>query len=238
MGNGMMIKIKLAAAVFLACFAGLSALHAQKSTLINFPRDSRQDAKEWLQANGFALKNGADDSGKFQLSFSRRGLIVQALKPALGLLVKKGLNIGNFKKMTLKWGVASYPPGANWDKGVHNEPLMIYVFFGETLYSSDSIFIPDSPPYIGFYLGQNDKVGGCHIGRHFTKGGRYVCMANPPAGQTTTTEIDLAAEFKKAFGDTIPMPTYISGISVECDTSDLSGANLSTAFVESIEITN
>ncbi len=234
----MKISIKIAAVAFLMCFAGIVSLYAQGTTSFVFPQNPHANSYSWLQQNGFVLKNGANDSSQFKLFFSQYGLVVQAVKPALGLIVKDGLKINNFKKMTVKWGVGSYPGGANWDEGIHNEPIMIYVFFGDQRYSSDSVFIPNSPPFIGFYLGRRDKVGGCHTGRHFTKGGRYICVGNPMTEQTITSEIDLAAEFKKAFGDTIPMPSFISGISIESDTSDLADTSLSSAFVKSIEITN
>ena len=232
------MNIKIAAIAILTCFAGIVAIRAQETTSFTFPQDRSTDSYSWLQHKGFVLKKGAADHSQFQLSFSQNGLVVEAVKPALGLIVKDGLKIRNFKKMTVKWGVSHYPPEANWDNGVHNEPLMIYVFFGEQLYSSDSWFIPNSPPFIGFYLGQHDKIGGCHTGRHFTQGGRYICMANPQPGQTITTEIDLPAEFKKAFGDSIPMPSYISGLSIESDTSDLADSSRSAAFVQSIAITH
>lgn len=238
MGDNIKMKIRMAAVAILACFTGVATLFAQGTTSFNFPQNPQTDSYSWLKQNGFVLKKGAADSSQFKLSSSANGLVVQAVEPALGLIVKEGLKIHNFKKMTIKWGINNYPAGANWDKGVHNEPLMIYVFFGEKEYSSDSIFIPNSPPFIGFYLGQNDKIGGCHTGRHFTTGGRYICMANPPVGQVITTEIDLVAEFKKAFGDSIPMPLYISGISIESDTSDLSSGSMSSAFVTDIQITN
>jgi len=231
-------SIKITVVSVLTCLAGIATLYAQGTTTIAFPQNSRTDCSAWLQQNGFVLKKGAADNSQFKLFFSQNGLVVQAVKPALGLIVKDGLKISNFKKLTIKWGVRNYPEGANWDKGVHNEPLMIYVFFGDTLYSSDSFFIPNSPPFIGFYLGKSDKPGGIHTGRHFTKGGRYLCIANPPQGQEITSEIDLTAEFKKAFGSSIPMPSFISGISIESDTSDLASGSLSSAFVKSIEITN
>lgn len=231
-------RLKFALAAVLLSFSVITQLYAQSTTSFLFPENSHLDCYAWLQQNGFALKNGAADTSQFKLFFSKNGLVVQAVKPALGLIVKDGLKIENFKKMTVKWGVGNYPEGANWDNGVHNEPLMVYVFFGEKLYSSDSWFIPNSPPFIGFYLGKNDKIGGIHTGRHFTTGGRYICIANPPQNEEITSVIDLTAEFKKAFGDTIPMPKYISGISIESDTSDLASGSLSSAFVKSIEITN
>lgn len=232
------IILKIAAITVITCFTGIATVGAQGTASFTFPQNSHMDSYSWLRQNGFVLKNGAADITQFKLFFSPDGLVVQAVKPALGLIVKDNLKIDNFKKIIIKWGVSNYPTGANWDKGIHNEPLMVYVFFGDQLYSSDSWFIPNSPPFIGFYLGKHDKVGGCHIGRHFTKGGRYVCVANPPPTQTITSEIDLVAEFKKAFGNSIPMPSFISGISIESDTSDLAGTCLSSAFVQSIEITN
>jgi hypothetical protein len=235
--NKMKKSIKITVVALLTCFAGIVTLHGQGTT-INFPQSPRQDCYFWLKQNGFVLKNGVADSSQFKLFFSPDGLVIQSVKPALGLIVKNDLNINSFKKMTIKWGVNNYPSGANWDNGVHNEPIMVYVFFGDQLYSSDSFFIPNSPPFIGFYLGRHDKIGGSHVGRHFTKGGRYICMANPPIGHTVTSEIDLVAEFKKAFGNSIPMPSFISGISIESDTSDLPAKSLSSAFIKSIDITN
>jgi len=225
-------------AVFLMFSSTGVLLGASRKAVWDFPQNPRTDAQTWLKQQGFVLKKGAADSAQFQLSCTADGLTIHAVKPALGLIVKDGLRISGFQTLTLRWGVRQYPPKANWDTGVHNEPLMVYVFFGDQRYSSDSIFIPNSPAFIGFYLGQQDKVGGGHTGRHFTTGGRYVCVANPPPGQTITSEIDLAAEFRKAFGKTIPLPAFISGISIESDTSDLDSGSESVAFIRSLVITS
>jgi len=222
-------------AVLACCLCGWGAMAGQAFSLV-FPREAGADCYAWLQQNGFVLKKGAADRGNFKLSFAQDGLMVQADKPALGLIVKDGLQVKNFKHMVIKWGVINYPPGANWDKEVHNEPLMVYVFFGDQRYSSDSMFIPNSPPFIGFYLGKQDKVGRYRTGRHFTTGGRYVCLANPPAGRVVMSDINLVEAFKKAFGDSIAMPSYISGISIESDTSDLVSSSRSVSFIKSIEI--
>lgn len=214
----------------------LFVLAAAETDTIMFPNQPSMDTYNWLIKNGFVLKNGAEDKSKFELSFSSKGLVLKALRPGLGLLVKENLRIEHYRKLIVKWGIESYPTGANWDKKVHNEPLMVYVFFGTDRYSSDSWFIPNSPAFIGFYLGEHDQIGKMRTGRHFTTGGRYVCVANPPAGKMITSEIDLVDAFKKAFGDKLPMPSFISGISIECDTSDLARNITSSAFVSSLEV--
>lgn len=224
--------IVAAAAVLSAC--GVFA--SPQATTIEFPVDQRLDARAWLGKNGFVLKNGAEDASKFGFSFSSKGLNIKTLRPALGLLVKEGMRIENFKKLTITWGVETYPSGANWDKKVHNEPIMVYVFFGDKSYPSDSWFIPSSPAFIGFYLGKDDQVGKMRTGRHFTTAGRYVCVANPPAGKAITSEIDLVDAFRKAFGNSIPLPKFVSGISIESDTSDLARGVTSSAFIGSLTI--
>ncbi len=229
----MMKNVIIAATV--ALITG-NTLASSENTVIAAPVNPRLDAYVWLAKNNFILKNGAEDKSKFNFSFSSHGLVIKALRPALGLLVKEDMRVKNFKKMVIKWGVKHYPAGANWDNKVHNEPLMVYVFFGDKRYSSDSWFIPDSPAFIGFYLGEHDQIGKMRIGRHFTTGGRYVCVANPPVNEEITSEINLIEAFKKAFGDTLPLPAFISGISIESDTSDLARNVTSAAFIKHLKI--
>lgn len=184
----------------------------------------------YLSKQGFLLKKDASD---LTLNLRRGSLQLTSTKPTLGVIINDKLNIKEFSKIKIEWGVLQYPDGASYEKDVNNEAVMIYVFFGDKKLSSDSMFIPNSPYFMGLFLGQHDVPGKVYIGHHFTTGGRFICVGSPKEGETVTTVFDLKPAFMKNFNQTtVP---FISGISIEVDTSYLD-AGLSTAFVKKIEI--
>lgn len=184
----------------------------------------------FLNKKGFVLKKDADN---LAMSFSRGSLQLTSTTPTFGVIINDKLHIKEFSKIRIEWGILQYPEGASYEKDVNNEAIMIYVFFGDKKLSSDSIFIPDSPYFMGLFLGEHDIPGKVYIGHHFTTGGRFICVGAPKEGETVTTEFDLKPAFMKNFKQTeVP---FISGISIEVDTSYLSKGN-STAFIRKIEI--
>jgi len=138
------------------------------------------------------------------------------------------------KKIKIVWGVENFPKGANYEKHINNEAIMVYVYFGEKKLSSDSIFIPNSPYFIGLFLGKDEKTDTPFIGNHFKQGGRFMCLANPKLNETVRSEFDLDKAFKKCFGEKMDVPP-ISGIALEVETSNTTP---SRAFIKSIELSN
>ncbi|MEK9661015.1 MAG: hypothetical protein VW644_04665 [Alphaproteobacteria bacterium] len=123
----------------------------------------------------------------------------------------------------------------SYEKGVRNEAIMVHTFMGDERISSGSMFIPDSPYFIGLFLCDgDDKVDFPYIGSYFKKGGRYVCLDKPVTGTTVTMRFDLLDAYRKYFdkeGDDDPA---ISGIGIEVDTSKASGDGRSNAFIREI----
>jgi len=184
----------------------------------------------FLNKQGFVLKK---DASNLTLTLSRGALNLTSTTPTLGVIINDRLHIKEFSKIKIEWGIIHYPEGASYEKDANNEAVMVYIFFGDKKLSSDSFFIPNSPYFMGLFLGEHDIPGKMYIGHHFSTGGRFVCVGAPKAGETVTTEFDLKPAFRKYFNQAeVP---FISGISLEVDTSYLTNG-FSTAFIRKIEI--
>ena len=108
---------------------------------------------------------------------------------------------------------------------------MVYVYFGDKKLSSDSIFIPDAPYFLGLYLGESDPLNKPFIGKHFKEGGRFICLANPKPGETITSEFNLDKGFKECFGKDKSLP-FVSALALEVETSN---TGPSIGFIKKIE---
>lgn len=198
--------------------------------------DYKSDAdtvRDWVAAKGFAFEKDAKDEGDISLKFEDASLHVQAETPAFGMIYRKQ-DIGDVSRIKLEWGVKAFPEGASYERAIHNEALMVYVFFGKDELPSGSIFVPDSPYFIGLYLCDADNVDHPYKGRYFEEGGRFVCLDRPKPGELVTSEFDLQKAFKDYFGkDAIPP---VSGISLEVDTSDSGDDGRAAAFIQRIEL--
>ena len=193
---------------------------------------AKVNARKWLSDKGFEFKSDATSQRKLAVSFNNEALVLQAKEKLFGLIMMKK-RIDNAKKIRIIWGVNKFPKGASYDKKVNNEAVMVYVYFGDKKLSSGGWFgLPPAAPYfIGLYLGETDKIGTSHIGRHYAEGGRFICIANPKPGETVTSEFDLNKGFKDCFKKkAVP---FISAIALEVETS---GSGPSKAFIKKIEI--
>lgn len=191
-----------------------------------------------LQNKGFLLKNDLTHDKKVSLAHADDGALqLNINEEAFGLMLHEE-DIHGARLLRLHWGVLEYPEGASYEKGVDNEAIMVYVFFGHKEFSSGSLFIPDSPYFIGFFLCKNDadQLQKPYTGHLYKKSGRFICVDHPPAGETVTTEIDLQQEFRKSFGlDHVPS---VSGISIEIDTTDSKNDGKAAAFLKRLEFYN
>jgi len=200
---------------------------------IDFSDYTEGSVDEWLREKGFAFERDARDRKKIDLDVGEDGLILEAKGPAFGIIVNEGVDLEQFTSIRLEWGIIQYPEGASYEKGIRNEALMVIVFFGYDKISSGHFLIPNAPYFIGFFLGREEEVGKGHTGRYFKKGGRYVCLGNPQAGETVVSKYDLISAFKRKFEpNEVPL---ISGIAMAIDTLSSGGGGRSAAFIKSIE---
>ena len=188
---------------------------------------------QWLETKGFKAKEGAKDQRKIDLDVSESALLFETKNRARGFLVNEKVDIEKFSSVRIEWGIRKYPQGASYEKGVNNEALMLYIFFGYDKISSGHFLIPNSPYFIGLYLCDIDLINKAYKGRYFHKQGRFICLANPEPGETIISEFDLVSAFQSYYeNDEIPV---ISGISLGIDTSSSGGNGRSSAFIKSIE---
>jgi hypothetical protein len=199
---------------------------------IDFTSAAKQNtnAREWMSKKGFEFKSDADSKRYLNLSFKNDALNLKAKSGIFGFMPKV-LDVNGASKIKIVWGVNKFPEGASYKKGINNEAIMLYVYFGKEKLSSGNFFIPGSPYFLGLFLGENEDIGKPRIGNHFKEGGRFICLAMPKAGETVTSVFNLSNGFKDSFGKNKDVP-YISGIALEIETSSTSATD---SFIKKIE---
>jgi hypothetical protein len=201
--------------------------------LIDFSDYEEGSVEKWLELKGFAFEKDAKKRDLIELDFADDGLVIEARKRVRGFLFNESVDIEKYSTVKIEWGILKYPEGASYEKKINNEALMVYIFFGYDKISSGHFLVPNSPYFIGLYLGENDTVDKAYKGMYFHKGGRFVCVGNPKPGETVTTEFDLVGTFKAYFEkDELPV---ITGISLGVDTSSSGDGGKAGAFINSIE---
>ena len=201
--------------------------------LIDFSDYEEGSIEEWLEKKGFELREAAKDRKKLDLDVDEGALFLEAKKPLRALIVKDSMDSGKYSKIKIEWGAIKYPRGASYEGKVNNEALLVLVFFGEDKISSGHLAIPDSPYFIGLFLGRHDKLKKAYKGKYYHEGGRFVCLGNPKPGETVISEFDLADAFKRYFEkDEVP---NISGVALEIDTTSSDDEGRAVAFIHSIE---
>ncbi|MCF7790362.1 MAG: hypothetical protein K9M56_00045 [Victivallales bacterium] len=200
--------------------------------ILNFEKASKGDisARKWLTENGFEFKSDAGYQDDIKLTFKNSALNIVSKSGVFGLIIEKR-KIQNASKVKITWGVNKFPKGASYKKGINNEAVMIYIYFGKHKLESGSIFIPDSPYFLGLFLGENETLNKPLKGRHFKKGGRFICIGMPGKGKTVVSEFNLNKGFRECFGKDKKVPE-ISAIAIEVETSDSGNAE---AFIKKIE---
>lgn len=182
----------------------------------------------WLQSKGFRVEQDAKNPQKIALAADARGLAVQTLRPALGLLTNTRMNPNAYSAVEIEWGVARHPAGASYERRVNNEAIMVHVFFGATKRSSGSMFAPDLPAFIGLFLCANDRVGFPYLGRYYQEAGRYICVDRAEPQRALVSRFDLRQGFRAAFG--VDLRDAVTGFAVAVDTSSSKGP--SDAFIK------
>jgi hypothetical protein len=237
--NRKYVFIFLLALVFFFVSIGDSRSQKEKDTFqkvnffIDFTDYAEGSVDKWLRGKGFEARQGARDRKKLDLDVGDSGLVLEVKRRMRGFFLNEGVDLEEFSSLRLNWGIIKYPEGASYEQGVLNEGLMVIVFFGYDKISSGHFAIPNAPYFIGFFLGENEKVGKGYVGRYFQKSGRYVCLGNPKPGETVVSEYDLVSAFKRKYEkDEVPV---ISGIALGIDTSKAGGGGKAATFIKSIE---
>jgi hypothetical protein len=189
--------------------------------------------EEWLEAKGFQLEQGAQDPDLLALSSHGGALVVEAKAPVKGFLVKQDVQHAKVSKVRIHWGIIKYPQNASYERHVHNEALMLYIFFGQDRLPSGHVAIPALPYFIGLFLGQEEQLNTPYQGRYFHEGGRFVSIGNPHPHETLISEFDLVGAFQTYFGkDDVPM---ISGLTLGVDTFRSGDKGKAAAYIHCIE---
>ena len=205
----------------------------RNSFLIDFSDYEEGPIEEWLEKKGFELEEAAKDRKKLDLDVDEGALFFEAKEPLIALMIKKTVIPPKYSRVKIEWGAIKYPRGASYEGEVNNEALLVVVFFGEEKISSGHLAIPDSPYFIGLFLGRNDKLNKAYKGNYYHEGGRFVCLGNPKPGETVISEFDLADAFKRYFQkDEVPT---ISAVALEIDTTSSDDDGRAVAFIHSIE---
>jgi hypothetical protein len=201
--------------------------------LIDFSDYEEGSIEEWLEKKGFELREAAKNRKKLDLDVDEGALFLEAKKPLRALIVKDSVGPGKYSKVKIEWGAIKYPRGASYEGEVNNEALLVLIFFGDDKISSGHLAIPDSPYFIGLFLGRHDKLKKAYKGKYYHEGGRFVCLGNPKPGETIASEFDLTDAFKRYFQkDEVPS---ISRVALEIDTTSSADDGRAVAFIHSIE---
>jgi hypothetical protein len=187
----------------------------------------------WLQAKGFQLEHGAQDPDLLALSIREGALVVETKAPVKGFLVNQDVQLPKVSTVRIHWGIIKYPKHASYERHVHNEALMLYIFFGRDKLPSGHVAIPALPYFIGLFLGQEEQLNTPYQGRYFHEGGRFVSVGHPHPHETVISEFNLTAAFQAYFAkDDVPM---ISGLTLGVDTFRSGDGGKAAAYVHRIE---
>jgi hypothetical protein len=189
-------------------------------------------ARTWLSNQGFRFLLDGGDASRARFSLDERGLTVETLVRSEPIILLSKIQVAQPAHLTVAWGVDRYPAGANWDRGVNNEAIMVMVQFG-TEKLPGGLFMPPSPYFIGFFLCDAGRRGVPIAGRSYTQQGRYVCVDGPAPGQLVTSRINLDAQFRRAFGFA---PPPVTGFAIEADTTQVPSDGRASAWLKSITI--
>ncbi len=225
-------------AVFLILIAHNVTAVATPEKLVHVVRfsDYREGPiDDWLQAKAFQFEQDAKRRDRIDLDIGSAWLEMASKRRAFGIIFNESVNVPEFTRIEVDWGVNRFPSGSSYEQGVRNEALMLIVFMGDERHPSGSMFVPNSPYFIGLFLCHgDDKVGHPYIGHYFKKGGRYVCTDKPTAGELITSSFNLLDGYREYFDRDRDDDPAISGIALTMDTRKAGSSGKASAFIREI----
>ena len=196
---------------------------------LDFSKQKNGDAKALLRSKGFKFLLDASD---LSMKFKDGKLVIHTSgKKAgvFGIRFPAGRHLKNIGSAKIVWGVHKFPQGADWAEG--NNRLAIGALFSlrtKKLSSGLPFGIKDSPPFLGPFIGQKERLGGRYLGALYKEGGRYYCVARKK-GDCVTTHFNIDEKFQKEFKKETPA---LSAFAFQMNTKDTSGG--AEAFIQSI----
>ncbi len=215
--------------------ARVSAADRKLVHVVRFTDYAQGSIDDWLQGKGFRFEQDAKRRDRIDLDVGSNGLVLEAKRRAFGIMPNESVNVPTFTHIEIDWGVNKFPSGASYEQGVRNEALMVIVFMGDERQSSGSMFIPDSPYFVGLFLCHgDDKTNHPYVGSYFKKGGRYVCIDRPADGQLVTSRFDLLEAYRSYFDKERDDDPAVSGLALALDTKKAADGGTSSAFIREI----
>jgi len=161
----------------------VSAARSASSVIysVDFSGFSGGPVLRWLESKGFVPKRDASNSRRVVYSVAHDTLMLETKTRAFGLLLNEA-DVRGYSRVRIEWGVDAFPPGASYEKGIRSKAIMVYVFFGKQRHASGSLFVPDSPYFIGLFLCESDATNQPFTGRYHHTSGRFVCVDRPSPG--------------------------------------------------------
>ncbi len=169
------------------------------------------------------------------LDVGERGLVLEAKRRAFGFMPNESVNVPEFTYVEIDWGVNKFPVGASYEHGVRNEGIMVVIFMGDERQPRGSLFIPNSPYFVGLYLCfGDDRINHPYVGSFFKKSGRYVCGDRSEERQLVTTRFNLLEAYRAYFDKERDDDPAISGLALALDTKKAGDGGKSSAFIREI----
>ncbi len=203
--------------------------------VIGFKDYQKGPIDDWLLGKGFKFEQDAKRRNRIDFDVVSKGLLLEAKRRAFGIMPNESVNLPDFTFIEIDWGVNQHPSGTSYERGVRNEAIMVIVFMGDERQSSGSMFIPDSPYFIGLFLcSGEDKTNHPYVGSYFKKGGRYVCTERPSKGKLVTSRFNLLEAYRSYFDKERDDDPGISGLALALFTKTTDDEGKSSAFIREI----
>ena len=198
---------------------------------VDFSGFSGGSVLSWLGSKGFVPKQDASNARRVVFSASPSALALETKTRAFGLLLNE-MDVQDYSRVRIEWGVDVFPAGASYENGVRAEAIMVYIFFGKERHASGSLFIPNSPYFLALFLCETEATNKPFKGRYHHASGRFICVERPQLGAMVATDFPIAETFRRVFGKE---PPDISGIGLAIDTANVKGAGIAKSFIKKIE---
>lgn len=216
-------------------FAGSAAEQASIVHVLRFTNHGKGTVDDWLRSKGFQLERDAKRRDRIELHSRPDNLHIETKRRAFGMLVNESVDVREFSRVEIDWGVDRHPQGVSYEQGVRNEALMVIIFLGDERVSSGSLLIPDTPYFIGLFLcSGDDRMSHPYVGDYFRKSGRYVCLDRPRPGVAVTSSFDLLEAYRDYFDKERDDDPGISGLALTVDTQKADGDGSASAFIREI----